>query len=39
MIGPLEIAANAVSSAIGWRQWLKGNRGSVLPVTNVKVRC
>lgn len=27
-----------VSSAIGWRQWLKGNHGTVLPVTNVKVR-
>ena len=25
-----------VSSAIGWRQWLKGNRGAELPITNVK---
>lgn len=27
-----------VSGVIGWRQWLKGDRGTVLPITNVKVR-
>ena len=27
-----------VSSAIGWRHWLKGDHGTVLPVTNVHVR-
>lgn len=27
-----------VSSAIGWHQWLKGDHGTVLPVTHVQVR-
>ncbi len=27
-----------VSSAIGWRQWLRGDHGAVLPITNVKAR-
>jgi nicotinamide mononucleotide transporter len=26
-----------ISSAIGWRQWLKGHRGGVLPVTHAKM--
>ena len=27
-----------VSSAVGWRQWLKGDHGAVLPVTHVEMR-
>ena len=27
-----------VSSAVGWRQWLKGDHGEVLPVTHVEMR-
>ena len=27
-----------VSSAVGWRQWLKGDRGAVLPITSVSVK-
>ena len=27
-----------ISSAAGWRQWLKGNHGAVLPVTHVEMR-
>lgn len=27
-----------VSSIIGWRHWLKGERGAVLPISNVRLR-
>lgn len=26
-----------VSSMVGWRQWLKGNHGSALPITNARM--